>query len=139
VYVFCALRLKRPLVGLVAGGLYLLSPMAWTFLVDWGFYANQTGTVLFMPILIALDFFFEHWASGVRGWRYRLSAIAVMGLTAALGMISPAIIGAPLIAIFAYGAAVSGGSGRRRLRWIFLTAPLLAAGGVLLAAFWALP
>src|SRR5438105_13528258 len=63
VYAFCALRLKRPLVGLVAGGLYLLSPMVWTFLVDWGFYANQAGTVLFMPILIALDVFFEQWAS----------------------------------------------------------------------------
>jgi hypothetical protein len=139
VYAFCALRLKRPLVGLVAGGLYLLSPMAWTFLVDWGFFANQAGTVLFMPFLIALDLFFEQWTSGARGWRYRLSAIAVMALTAALGMISPAIVGAPLIAIFAYGAAVTHGSGARRLRWIFLMAPLLVAGAVLLAAFWALP
>ncbi len=139
VYGFCAFRLKHRLAGVVAGLLYLLSPMAWTFLVDWGFYANQAGTVLFMPIMIALDIFFESWLSSERGWRFRLSALAVMALTALIGVISPAIIGAPLLLIPAYALAVRQGGARLRLKWLVVTTPLLTGGAVLLAAFWALP
>ena len=58
IYVFCAWRLRRPLAGIVGAIAYLLSPLSWTFIVDWGFYSNQAGTVFFMPTLIALDFFF---------------------------------------------------------------------------------
>ncbi|HEV2013939.1 MAG TPA: hypothetical protein VGR77_08680 [Candidatus Dormibacteraeota bacterium] len=139
IYAFCAFRLRRPLVGLTAAVLSLLSPIAWTFLFDWGFYANQTGTVLFMPILIALDIFSEEWARGNRGWRYRGSALSVMVLTALLGLVSPAIVAAPLIAIPAYGLAVRQGGLRRALRWVFVATPLLAGGAILLSAFWALP
>ena len=139
IYAFCAFRLRRPMVGLVAGLLSLLSPIAWTFLVDWGFYANQAGTVLFMPILIALDVFFEEWSLGNGGWRYRGSALVVMALTALLGLISPGIVGAPLLAIPAYGLAVRQGGLRRALRWLFAATPLLAGGALLLSGFWALP
>src|SRR5207249_1357322 len=99
VYVFCAWRLRRPLAGLIAGLLYLLSPIVWTFLVDWGFYANQVATVLFMPALIALDVFAEEWREGRRGPRFRLSALAFMGLAALLGLVGPAVVGAALVAV----------------------------------------
>jgi len=72
VYAYVAWRLRRPVAGLVAALLYLLSPMAWTLLADWGFYANQAGTVLFMPALIAIDACFARWLAGDRGWRFRL-------------------------------------------------------------------
>ena len=56
-YAFGALRMRNHLVGLAAGLLFLMSPIVFTFLLDWGFFANQVGTVLVMPSLFALDIF----------------------------------------------------------------------------------
>ena len=137
VYAYCAWRFKQPLGGLAAGVLYLLSPMAWTFLVDWGFFPNQVGTVLFMPCLIALDWFYALWLAGERTAWLRLAAILTMGLTALLGQVAPSLVWAPLVAAAAYALAVPGA--RRALRWLVIVTPSLAIGTILLAAFWALP
>ncbi len=137
VYAYCAWRFRQPLAGVAAGILYLLSPIAWTFLVDWGFYANQVGTILFMPCLIVLDWFHTLWLAGERRARLRLAALLTMALTALLGMVAPSLVWAPLVAAAAYTLAVPGA--RRALRWLFLVTPSLAVGCILLAAFWALP
>ena len=139
IYVFCAWRLHRPLAGLLAGLAYLVSPLTWTFLVDWGLYSNQAGTVLFMPGIIAIDVFFEEWNEGRRAWRFRLAAFATMGMVALMGMVSPFLLGAAVVAIFMYALAITGGGVRARAGWLFLTAPLLVAGTFLLTAFWSLP
>jgi hypothetical protein len=139
IYAFCAWRLRRPLAGLVAGLAYLLSTITWSFLIDWGFLSNQAGTVLFMPVLFALDVFFEEWSAGRRGWRYRLAALAVMSLIALMGLVAPFQLGAGVAAIFLYVFAIGGGSARARVRWLLLTAPLLVGGSFLLTAFWSLP
>jgi hypothetical protein len=139
VYVFCAWRLRNPLAGLVGGVAYLLSPLTWTFLVDWGFYSNQVGTVLFMPAWIALDVFFDEWSSGRRGRSFRASAFATMGLVALLGLVSPFLLGAAVMAIFFYALAIRGRGLGERARWVFVTAPLLVAGTFLLTAFWSVP
>jgi hypothetical protein len=137
IYVFCAGRLRRPLVGVVAGFLYLLSPIAWTFLTDWGFYSNEAATVLFMPALYALDVFAQEWRSGARGPRFRLSALAFLGLASLMGMTGPAVVGAALVAVPAY--ALFQESWRQAGRWLLLATPALAVGFAVLAAFWAVP
>jgi hypothetical protein len=139
VYVFCASRLRHPLAGLVAGIAYLLSPLSWTFLVDWGFFSNQAGTVLFMPFMCALDVFFDEWSSGRRAWQWRLAAFATIGLVAMTGLVAPFLLGAEVTAIFLYLLAVRVGGWRSRARWLFVAAPLLAVGAFLLTAFWSLP
>ena len=139
IYVFCAWRLHRPLAGLVAGIAYLLSPLTWTFLVDWGFYSNQAGTILFMPALIALDVFFEEWSAGRRGWRFRLAALVTMGLVALMGLVSPFLLGAAVVAVFMYVLAIGGRRVGVWARWLLLTAPGLVAGTFLLTAFWSVP
>ncbi len=138
IYAFCAWRLGRPLVGLVAGILYLLSPIVYTFLLDWGFYASQMGTVLVMPALIAIDVFCDEWQAGMSGWRYRLSGLSALLLITLTGLVSPTIVGAPLAAIVAYTVAVRGGW-QRQLRWLFVVTPLLGLGWLAMAAFWAGP
>ena len=139
VYAFCAWRLRRPLAGLVAGVAYLLSPLTWTFFVDWGLFANQVGTVLFMPSVIALDVFFEEWSAGRRGWKWRLAAVGTIGLVALTGLVAPFLLGAEVATIFLYLLAVRGRGLQSRARWLFLTAPLLVLGSFLLTAFWSLP
>ncbi len=139
IYFFCAWRLRNPLAGLIAGIAYLLSPLTWTFLVDWGFYSNQVGTVLFMPAVIALDVFFDEWSAGRRGWQFRSAAFATMGLVALLGLVSPFLLGGAVIAIFMYVLTIKGRGLRASARWMFITAPLLVAGAFLLTAFWSVP
>jgi hypothetical protein len=123
----------------VAGLAYLLSTITWSFLIDWGFLSNQAGTVLFMPVLFAVDVFFEEWSAGRRGWRYRVAALSLMGLLAVMGLIGPFQLGAGVAAIFFYVFAIERGGVRARVRWVMLTAPLLVAGSFLLTAFWSLP
>ena len=139
IYAFFAWRLRRPLGGLVAGLAYLLSTITWSFLIDWGFLSNQAGTVLFMPVLFALDVFFEEWSAGRHGWRYRVAALSLMGLLAVMGLIGPFQLGAGVTAIFFYVFAIERGGVRARVQWLMLTAPLLVAGTFLLTAFWSLP
>jgi hypothetical protein len=61
-----------------------------------------------------------------------------MGTVTVLGMVSPALVGAPLLAVPAYALAVRGDR-RSRLRWLLVVSPLFIAGVLLLCAFWALP
>ena len=135
-YAYGALRMRNPLVGLLAGILYMLSPIVFTFLVDWGFFANQVGTVLVLPALIALDIFWEEWQEGRRGWRFRLSGAATIALISLTGLISPTIFGAPLAVIALYTFACHGWRGMAR--WLFVVTPalLIVIGG--LSAFWGL-
>ena len=135
-YAFGALRMRNRLLGLAAGLLYLISPIVFTFLLDWGFFANQVGTVLFMPSLFALDVFWEEWQAGRRGARLRITAVTAVGLVCLTGLTSPTIVGAPLVVIALYALACP--TLRMGARWLFVVTPILGAviGG--LSAFWGL-
>ncbi len=139
IYVYCAWRLRRPLAGFVGAIGYLLSPISWTFIVDWGFFSNQAGTALFMPMLIALDVFFEEWQAGRRGPRFRVAAVATMAAISAMGFVAPFLLGAAVAAVFLYAAAITSRGFGSRARWLFVTAPLLTLGAFVLTAFWSLP
>ena len=139
IYVYCAWRLRRPLAGFFAAIAYLLSPISWSFIVDWGFFSNQAGTVLFMPALIALDVFFEEWSSGRRGARFRLAATVTVAAIALMGFVAPFLLGAAIAAVFFYAAAIRGGGFGARARWLLIVAPLLSLGAFLLTVFWSIP
>jgi hypothetical protein len=153
VYAFFALRVRRPIAGVAAAILYLISPFAWAYFIDFGLYANVVGSALFMPSVIAIDWFFWTWLSGGRGWRFRVAAALAVGLSALLGIVSPEIFPAPLLVMLAYGFAAgrrreagsaqrSGsflgqpGSGRR---WVLAALPMLMLGTLVLEAIWIVP
>ncbi len=138
-YAFFDWRMRRPLAGLAAALLFLLSPIGWVLLLDYGLYAYQVGTALFMPAVIAIDAFFWTWLRGDRGWAYRLSAILAMGLSATMGTVSPELFPAPLLVLLAYALAVPKGAGGRRWKWLIVVAPLTILGSLLLEAVWLLP
>lgn len=52
IYLFALSRTKNILVSFLAGFFYIISPIAWIFLFEWGFYAESLASVLFPPILI---------------------------------------------------------------------------------------
>lgn len=135
IFAFFDWRLRRPLAGLVAGVLYLLSPLPYAFLYEFGNYTNQVGQVLFMPALIALDAFFCRWREGDRGWRFRLAGVSYLGLAAALGSITPEVFPAPVLAIPAFALAAEK---RLRWRWLLQVTPVLMLAVGALEAFWIL-
>ncbi|MFI5287694.1 MAG: hypothetical protein ACHQ4F_15445 [Candidatus Dormibacteria bacterium] len=153
VYLFFALRIRRPIAGFAAAVLYLISPFAWAYFIDFGLYANVMGTAFFMPAVIAIDWFFWTWLSGDRGWRFRVAAALAVGSSALMGIVSPEIFPAPLLVIVAYGFAASrrrgtvsephpapffGHPGSRR-RWWMAAVPMLVLGTLALELIWILP
>lgn len=135
-YCFFDWRLRRRLAGLAAAFLFLLSPMGWVEMTHFGLYASWAGMVFFVPALIALDTFFFAWLAGERGWRFRLSAVAYIGLTTALGVVSPHLLAAPLVVAPAYALALPRASAGRALRWVLAIVPTLFVGILLLSLFW---
>ncbi|HXJ47692.1 MAG TPA: hypothetical protein VNF91_00870 [Candidatus Acidoferrum sp.] len=135
-YAFFDWRLGRPLAGLAAGVLFLLSPIGWVEWTHFGLYASWVGMVFFMPSLIALDAFFFAWLRRDRGWRFRLSAASFVVLTTAMGLVSPHILAAPLIVLPAYALAIPRVAARRAWSWVLVATPAAVGGIVLLSAFW---
>ncbi len=135
-YGFFDWRLKRPLTGLAAGLLFLLSPIGWVELTHFGHYASWVGMVLLMPAVIALDAFFFAWLSSDFGWRFRAAAVGFIAFTTLLGVISPHLLAAPLVAAPAYALAVPRATWRRAVRWVLVLVPALYVGVALLSAVW---
>jgi hypothetical protein len=129
-------RLRRPLAGLAAGLFLLLSPIGWVEWTHFGLYASWVGMVFFMPAIIALDAFFFAWLRRDGGWRYRLAAFSFVALTTLMGLVSPHLLAAPLIAAPAYALALPRASVRRAWRWLLVTVPALYLGIAVLSAFW---
>ncbi len=135
-YAFFHWRLHRPLAGLLAAVMLLLSPIGWVEWTHFGVYASWVGMVLLMPALIALDAFFFAWLGGDRSWRFRVAGVAYIVLTVALGTVSPHLLAAPLLAAPAYVFALDGTSRRRAVGWLLGAVPLLYASVVVVSAFW---
>jgi hypothetical protein len=135
-YAFFDWRLRRPLAGVAAALLFMLSPIGWVEWAHAGLYASWVGMVLFMPALIALDAFFVAWLAGDRSWKFRVSGVTFVVVTTVLGVVSPHLLAAPVIAAFAYALALPRVSVRSVWRWLFMVVPALCAAIVLLSAFW---
>jgi hypothetical protein len=135
-FAFFDWRLKRPLAGVIAGILFLLSPLPWVEWTHFGLFASWVGMPIFMLAVIALDVFFSAWLAGDRGWRFRAGAAGFVGLTTLMGIVSPHLLAAPLLVALAYALAVPRESSRRALRWILGVVPTLWIGVVLLSMFW---
>jgi len=135
-YCYFDWRRRRPLAGLAAAVLLLLSPIGWVEWTHFGLYASWVGMVFFMPALIALDAFFFAWLAGDRGWKFRLAAFSFIALTTLMGLVSPHILAAPLIVAAAYALALPRDARRRIWRWLLIVVPALYIGIALLSAFW---
>jgi len=58
IYAFVSLRLKSQTAALIASIFYLVSPVAWVWLTDWGFYAETVSHIFIMPTILFWDLFF---------------------------------------------------------------------------------
>lgn len=80
-YAFVWARLKNQTMALLAAGLYILMPMTWVWLFDWGFYTESVSYVFVFPILLVWDVFIVSLLKGRVGRRERLAGVgAVLGM-----------------------------------------------------------
>ncbi|MGD8759682.1 MAG: hypothetical protein PVJ07_05475 [Anaerolineales bacterium] len=110
IFLLCWRTLKRQVVGLIAAVFYLLSPVSWTWMCNWGFFAQQVGMVFLPLMLLAFDGAMASQLAGVRGGRGRLwfAALVVLTLCGSLCHVligAAGILGMSLIVAFSALAA----------------------------------
>jgi hypothetical protein len=93
VYLYSWSILKRQTISLVAAVLYLLAPISWTWLYNWGFFPQQVGMIFLAPTLIAFDRALQYQLSRGRGGRGRLWFSLLVALFA-LGSLCHMLVGA---------------------------------------------
>lgn len=135
-YAFCDWRLRKPLLGLAAGVLFLINPLTWIETVDFSWFGSQLGVLFFMPAVIALDWFCELWQTDRRDWTFRLAAALFIGFTALAGIASPAAAGGPLLVLPVYALATTR---KTWLRWLGGPVIRLGLSAVFLQLFWLVP
>ncbi len=97
VYLFVSTRLKSSTGALIAGLLYLFSPMAYVWITGAGFLAQTFSLIFIAPYLICFDWFFE----SVISKKTNILALILTGISGAL-----AFLGHPatMLGLFAYTA-----------------------------------
>lgn len=84
IYLFVATRIKNQTAALVAAIFYLVSPLAWTWIVDWGFYAEAVSHIFVVPAIIFWDLFFNSYITNPQQRRnvfYLILASLFLSLT----------------------------------------------------------
>lgn len=77
IYLFSWSSLRNQTIGLIAGVLYLLAPITWTWMYDWGFFSQHVA-IAFLPFaLIAFDRSFDCQLDHRRSGRGRLWFVAL--------------------------------------------------------------
>ena len=143
IYVFCWTALKNQTVGLIAAVLFLLTPLTWTWIHDWGFFPYGVA-IVFLPLTLI---FYDQYLSVVlrdpRSSRRRIWMVGVIMSIALSTIAHPAVgaSGAMAILLFALFSALTCEPGKRAefLRhtarsFLFIGPPIL-----LLLAFYAVP
>jgi len=59
IYLFCWTRLKNQTIGLIGAIFYLLTPLSWSWLYDWGFFSYNLSFPFFVFTFIFFDFYFS--------------------------------------------------------------------------------
>ncbi|MFQ5943594.1 MAG: hypothetical protein ACE5JF_08580 [Anaerolineales bacterium] len=118
IYLFCAISLRRKIVGLLAGVFFLIAPVTWTWMHDWGFYASQVA-IVFLPLaLLAFDRSLSSHISLKRDGRRRLWVVALV-LVLILASLTHMMVGAAAVAgmvlLTLTMALVAGRKGRMRI------------------------
>jgi hypothetical protein len=97
IYLFCWSALRRQSIGLVAAIFFLLAPVTWTWLYDWGFFAQQLAFAFLPFALLAYDRTLRHSLGPQPDGRRRLWFV-VTAIAMLLGGLSHMMVGAAAVA-----------------------------------------
>lgn len=127
IYLFVALRFKNQTAAFIASIFYLVSPISWTWLVDWGFYSESVSHIFVGPAILSWDLFFVSFINREWGTKTRLYLLLTISfLFLAMGV--HFLEGFALIRFFSFyvvGYTVLSGGERKQVFLRGLTALLL--------------
>ncbi len=63
IYLYSSLRLKNQTIGLIAAVFYTLMPLSWTWITDWGFYAESFSLPFFTIGFLCFDWYLDEYFS----------------------------------------------------------------------------
>lgn len=104
-YLFAWLRLKNQTMALIGSVLYLLAPIAWVWLFDWGFYTESVSYIFVFPVLIFFDIFLKAYFSKKKNVWVRVSLLMAVIFLAITFLAHPStfiitIVAAGVLALF---------------------------------------
>lgn len=143
IYLFGWVLLRTPTVGFIAAVFYLLAPVTWTWMYDWGFFAQSVGMVFLPFTLICFDRYLTHLLAGARSSSRRLWFLPLT-FCLALATLTHLIVGAAALAAMVLYTLISSLTARSATRAQMLIRGLWAAfsSGVVvgfLLAFYLVP
>ena len=142
IYTFALVRWRVWIVAFVAGLFYLLSPLAYIWLFEWGFFAESVGMVLFPWILLFFDLWLGRSLNHIPGVTTRAYGV-LTAISLALGFLSHPMVALGAIffmVIYGLGVAVFNPDHRlQRLKRLATSLLALFFVMVLLISFWLLP
>lgn len=141
---FLAVRMtKNQTVAALAALFYPLSPITWTFLLGWGFFAEQASYLFIPPTIIFLDIYLTEVSSSRKSVLRRLSLwlflffSALMLFTHPSSLIGVLTLLAPFLVI--YFLVLRAKDKKRLLRTSFITGAILVVFIGLALLFWLVP
>lgn len=101
IYIFVSIRFKNQTAALIASVLYLLSPIAWVWLFDWGFYADSVSHMFVMPAIIFWDLFFTSFLDNTGKMKNRIYLVLTV-IFVSLALLTHFVTGLGLITLFGF-------------------------------------
>lgn len=139
IYLLCCSLYRRQNLGLIAAVFFILAPVSWTWIHDWGFFPQQVGYVFLPLILLAFDRTERHYQNPRSSGRRRLWFVVLVLLVfvAILCHVMVAAAATVAIALFIFFSFLIAKRGKHRknllsslkvLGLLGLTVGLLSAG-----------
>ena len=143
IYVFCWTSLKKQTVGLIAAFFFLLAPLTWTWVYDWGFFPYSVA-MIFLPItLIFFDQYLSLMLRDPRSSRRRIWIVGVVISIALATLVHPTAGASGVAAILLYSlfSVVTAEPGERSniIRCAARALPLIGILVLLLLSFYIVP
>ncbi|MFQ5922884.1 MAG: hypothetical protein ACE5M4_08575 [Anaerolineales bacterium] len=115
IYIFCWSALRNQTVGLIAAVFYLLAPLTWTWIHDWGFFPYSLSLIFLPFTLIFFDRYLSLMQRDPRSGRRRIWLIGVVVSIALAAVTHPAAGASGVAAILLYSvfAALTAKPGER--------------------------
>jgi hypothetical protein len=106
IFAYAWIVTKRQSVGFIAGFFFILAPINWTWIYDWGFFPQGVAMVLLPLGLIFVDRFFEQNLRPKKGGLRRLWLVGA-SLTLCAAILAHPAVGAGIVAAFILNVAAS--------------------------------
>ena len=142
IFTYVWVRFRIAIIAFLAGLFYILSPIAWVFLFEWGFFAEAISGIFFPPTILFFDLYLIRSLRNIKGLASRLLFIFCAIFLGLSLLAHPTVFFGELTFVFILLVLYAFFAKERRLQklvkgvWSFI---LVVGAAVLLSSFWTIP